>query len=337
MKLNKKLFFSVLVSCLALNLFAEQNDTKNKEWVLDRFNFYFEDDIYTKTDDGYSAGERFSWLYYIPDEDYDIYKLFFMDFGDSHSYVTFALTNQIFTPTDTQRTDLIVDDRPYAGWTYLEAGIHKSSKRHLRSLVLKVGILGPSSLSEDIQNGVHKIIGSDEVMGWDNQLHDELGINLKYTHKWLFESKKMGDFEMAGVPFLSAELGNIAINATGGISARFGYNIPKDFGVSSIDIGADPGIPIYGEYDSMRSKNWSFSVNLLGAGSVVARDIFLDGNTFRDSHSVEKETFVYYGGFGFTLRYKNFVFDFMEIINSKKFKLEKKGHGVGTMVFSWLY
>jgi hypothetical protein len=87
----------------------------------------------------------------------------------------------------------------------------------------------------------------------------------------------------------------------------------------------------------MKSKNWSFSVNLLGAGSVVARDIFLDRNTFRDSHSVEKEPFVYYYGFGFTLRYKNFIFDFIEINNSKKFKLEKKGHGVGTMVFSWLY
>jgi len=70
---------------------------------------------------------------------------------------------------------------------------------------------------------------------------------------------------------------------------------------------------------------------------VVARDIFLDGNTFTESHSVEKESFVYYYAGGFTLRYKKFVFDFLETYNSKKFVLEKKGHGVGTLVMSWLY
>ncbi|NPA60526.1 MAG: lipid A deacylase LpxR family protein [Epsilonproteobacteria bacterium] len=327
--------FLILFLFASVNIYADEK--VDKEWILDRFNFYFEDDIYNKTDDGYSAGERLSLLYFIPEEDYRIYDLFSMDFGNSYSYITFALTNQIFTPTDTQRTDLIVDDRPYAGWTYFEAGIHKSSKKHLRSLVLKVGVLGSLSFSQDIQNGVHSIIGSHEVKGWNNQLDNELGINLKYTHKWLFQTKKIGGFEISGVPFLSAEAGNIAINATAGVSARFGYNIPKDFGVSSIDIGADPGIPIYGQYQNMKSESWSFSINLLGAGSAVARDIFLDGNTFSDSHSVEKENFVYYYGFGFTLRYKNFVLDFIEINNSKKFKLEKKGHGVGTLVFSWLY
>jgi len=33
------------------------------EWKLHRFNVYFEDDIYSQTDDEYSAGERFTWLY----------------------------------------------------------------------------------------------------------------------------------------------------------------------------------------------------------------------------------------------------------------------------------
>ena len=333
--MKKILIIIAIVSAISLSLNASEET--DDSWIFDRFSFYFEDDIYTQTDDGYSAGERFSFLYYIPNEDYLIYDALFLNFGDTYSYFTFAITNQIFTPTDTQRSDLIVDDRPYAGWTYLEAGIHKSSKNHLRSLSLQIGIVGKESLSEDIQNGVHKIIGSKHVYGWDNQLNNELGVNLKYTHKWLFNLKNKSSFEAHIVPFISGELGNIATKLTSGASARFGWNIPKDFGVSSIDIGADPGIPIYGEYKNMRKKAWSFSFNLLGAGSAVGRDIFLDGNTFSDSHSVEKETFVYYFGFGFTARYKNFVFDFIEINNSKKFKSESKGHGVGTMVVSWLF
>ena len=87
----------------------------------------------------------------------------------------------------------------------------------------------------------------------------------------------------------------------------------------------------------MKKSLRSFSFNLLAAGSVIERDIFLDGNKFKNSHSVEKEDFVYYYGFGLTARYKNFVFDFIEIYNSKRFKKETQGHGVGTMVFSWLF
>jgi len=324
-------------SVLLCSLLFSSSLLAEEQWILDRFNFYFEDDIYTQTDDGYSAGERLALLYFIENEDYAIYDALFLDVGDTHSYCTLALTNQIFTPTDTQSTALQVDDRPYAGWTYVDIGIHKSSKRHLRSLSLKVGMVGPASGSEHIQNSVHKWIDSDTAKGWDNQLHNELGVNLKYAHKWCMASDFQSNLEWSIIPFVSAELGNVAINALGGFNARFGYDIPKDFGVSSIDIGGEPGIPIYDEYQRMKSQKWSFSFNVTASGSAVARDIFLDGNTFSSSHSVEKENYIYYYGLGFTVRYKSFVFDFLEVHNSERFKKENKGHGVGTMVFSWLF
>jgi len=329
------LFFIFLQPYLVAQ--EDVNSTKSgPSWNLERFSFYFENDIYTKTDGGYTAGERFSFLYLINDE-YSIYDTVFSNMQKTDKYFTLALSNQIFTPTDTEETDLIVDDRPYAGWTYLEFGIHKSSKNNLRSLNLKVGAIGKISMSQEIQNGFHEIIGNSDVKGWGNQLNNELGVNLKYTHKLLYDLDTKGNFESSIIPFVSAELGNVAINTTVGANARFGWNIPRDFGVSSIDIGADPGIPIYGEYENNKKTLWSFSINLNIAGSVVARDIFLDGNTFSDSHSVEKENFVYYTGIGFTYRYKNFVFDFIEIYNSKKFKLEDGGHGVGTLVCSWVF
>jgi hypothetical protein len=325
----------IIILTLFVSLQASQKSLN--KWEFERFNFYFEDDVYTKTDDGYSAGERLSFLYNISNEDYLIYDALFMDFGETNSYFTFAITNQIFTPTDTQTTELIEDDRPYAGWTYLEGAIHKSSKTHLRSLSLQIGMIGKASFSEEIQNGVHKMLGSEHVNGWHNQLENELGINLKYTHKRKLDMVKRGVFEAHMIPFVSAELGNIATNITAGVSNRVGYNIQQDFGVSSINIGADPGIPAYGALENIKKRHWSFSLNLIGAVSAVARDIFLDGNTFVDSHSVDKENFVYYYGFGFTLRYKKFLLDFMQVTNSKKFKEQPKSHGVGTIIISWLF
>ena len=327
------IFFSLIL--ISVSLYA--SDKSDKDWILDRVNIYFENDTFTQTDSGYTGGGRLSALYFIPQEDYFIYDLFFLDFGETNSYFTFAISNQIFTPNDISETQLIVDDRPYAGWSFLEAGIHKSSTNNLRSLSLKVGVIGPASHSDDIQKGIHETIGSEYIDGWDNQLKNEVGVNLKYTHKWLHKTASIGDFEISVVPFISTEVGNVAINATAGASWRLGYNIPKDFGVSSIDIGADPGIPVYNEYENVKKSVWSFSFNLIAAGSVIGKDIFLDGNTFSDSHSVEKEDLVHYYGFGLTYRYKNFVFDFIEVYNSRKFKKETKGHGVGTMVFSWLF
>ncbi len=331
------LYSKLVIVCLLLVLPLQASDAGDDESRLDRFGFYFENDVYSSTDDGYSAGERLSWLYFVPQERYPIYDILFLDFGKTNSYFTFALTNQIFTPTDTQTVELIVDDRPYAGWTYLEAGIHKSSSKHLVSFLIKIGVIGEASFSEELQNSIHKVIGNRTVKGWHNQLNNEVGINAKVTHKLLFETKSLDRFGISFVPFVSGEFGNIAINTTVGASWRFGYNIPKDFGVSSIDIGADPGIPIYGEHRYSKNNPISFSFNVLAAGSAVARDAFLDGNMFSSSHSVDKKSLVGYVGFGFTFRYDRFLFDFIEVHNSKKFKKERRGHGVGTMIFSWLF
>ncbi|WP_455757234.1 lipid A deacylase LpxR family protein [Sulfurimonas sp.] len=326
-----------LLNLLIMALLSSTLIAEDKDWILDRINIYTENDVFTGTDDSYSSGESFNFLFFIPEEDYMVYDLLGYSDVETYSYFTFALTNQIYTPTDVLATALIPTDRPYAGWSYLEGAMHKASKSELRSLSLQVGIVGPSSYSEEMQDIVHQVIDSSQVNGWGNQLKNELGVNLKYTQKWRYQSEGSDYFESSIIPFASAELGNIAINATAGFTTRIGWNIPKDFGVSSIDIGADPGIPVKGEFKNMKKLPWSFSFNIAAAGSAVARDIFLDGNTFKDSHSVDKKTFVGYYGFGFTTRYKNFVVDFMEVHNSKQFKGEKRSHAVGNLIVSWLF
>ena len=168
MRIIYKVLLSLILFSFTTVLSATETIENNRSnsWHFDRFNFYFEDDIYSQTDDDYSAGERLSVLYFIENEDYALYKLLFWDFDKTYSYATFSLTNQIFTPTDTDATELIEDDRPYAGWTYFEAGMHKTSNNHLRTLLLKVGVIGEYAFSERLQNGVHELIHNDPAMGW---------------------------------------------------------------------------------------------------------------------------------------------------------------------------
>ena len=178
---------------------------------------------------------------------------------------------------------------------------------------------------------------SEPPMGWDNQLQNELGVNLRYVHKWRFTPRSFYDIETAFIPFTEGDLGNVSIMTSAGLAMRIGWNIPKDFGVTSLTTGGDVGIPVHDEYREMLKRAWSFSFNLSGSGTAVLRNISLDGNTFEQSHSVEKKYFVGLLGYGFSLRYKSFMLEYIKNVSSKQFKQENKPHGVGTVVGSWLF
>src|SRR3546814_20915952 len=79
----------------------------------------------------------------------------------------------IYTPTDHTRADLIEDDRPYAAALMASFGYNARNGDRLRTTQLRVGIVGPSAQGKQVQNGWHKIIGTERFEGWDNQLHDE--------------------------------------------------------------------------------------------------------------------------------------------------------------------
>lgn len=84
----------------------------------------------------------------------------------------------IFTPEDKRRSDFIVDDRPYAGWLYGGLALLADTGKELDTFELNIGVVGPSSGGEWVQDNVHRTIGSTKAAGWDNQLEDELGVVL---------------------------------------------------------------------------------------------------------------------------------------------------------------
>ncbi len=339
LKMKKSLASVILMLVLPMSLLSDKLEKidMSENWEFNRFNVFFENDLFSTTDAQYSSGEKFSLIYHVINQANPLYDILFLDNGEYDAYVSFSLVNQMYTPADLTETALIEDDRPYTGWTYFEYGLHKSSQTDLRTLYLHVGMVGPASKTEEIQEIIHKMTNSTLPKGWNNQLKNELGINLKYVRKWRFVPQSEGSFESSFIPFVQADLGNITTGATAGLSVRFGWNIPKDFGVSTINAGGEVGVVVLDECENMKREKWSFSFNLNGYGSAVVHDIFLDGNTFKDSHSVDKENFVAYLGFGFTARYENIVLDFMQTKSTPKFTLEDEIHTVGTVVLSWLY
>lgn len=225
----------------------------------------------------------------------------------SENYYIVTLTQQIYTPEDIENPELIEEDRPYAGWAHLTFAIAKNSGRDLEMTVLDFGVIGEKSFAADTQIWLHELIGSDDPNGWEHQLNDEIGINLTHARARNF---RVEDERFAAdiTPYVIGSIGNVNTSVTTGVMARFGLNVPDDN-----VLGFEPA----NEEDETRLYGFA-TIN----ASYVARDIFLDGNTFSDSHSVEKNNFVGRAAVGVAYKYGNFEFSYAYGITSEQFKTQ---------------
>ena len=76
-----------------------------------------------------------------------------------------------------------------------------------------------------------------------------------------------------------------------GFELRAGNGLPNDFGTSPIRSAGDSNAPLE-DIAKRRFSAGGLHVFISADARLVARDIFLDGNTFAASHSVNKEIVV---------------------------------------------
>lgn len=312
------------------------------------WSFYFENDLFGGTDQRYTNGVRIGWtspaLERFADENSigalgGLADELWMGHGKYERNVALTLGQAMYTPTDITRSDLIVNDRPYAGWLYLGVGFIWKNEHMRDSLVLNMGVVGPASLAEETQRLVHEARGILTPRGWDNQLHNEFGIALAYEHMWRIREKHdFSSWDWDVLPYLGVTLGNVATNARAGAELRFGYNLPNDFGTAAIDPAVTTPTPLEAPG---RRKNWYLPAGahffVRAEGRAVARDIFLDGNTFQASHSVDKEPFVGDLAAGISLNWKNTALTYSYVIRSREFKGQTDAQVFGSIMLSWTF
>ncbi|NEK92333.1 MAG: lipid A deacylase LpxR family protein, partial [Xanthomonas euvesicatoria] len=79
-----------------------------------------------------------------------------------------------------------------------------------------------------------------------------------------------------------------ATHLNAGGEVRFGWKLPDDFGSTPTRPAGENTAPSR----LGRASGWSGHLFLTTDARWVLRDITLDGNTFRNSHSVDKRPFV---------------------------------------------
>jgi len=344
--ISAKLLFIFFVCCIVIPPWqarAEDDVARPTSTMT----LYFENDTFYDTDRQYTHGMKLSWVSsdltenrdtpLVPEWSYPlIERLPFVNKPGYRRSVSFSLGQSIYTPDDIARSDLITNDRPYAGMTYLAVGVHGKDDGQMDTLEFDVGIVGPHSYVEAGQKVYHRGIAAPDPQGWEHQLRDEPILNVFFERKWRLLRTEYGrGFGFDCIPYIGGGIGNAFTGANVGGEIRFGWNLPNDFGTYIIRPGSDGNAP-FDSTDPRLSRPRRCGVHLFLAttGTAVARNILLDGNTFRDSHSVDKKHFVacFVGGAGITAG--RFKITYSHVYQTKEFKAQEKNQQYGSISVS---
>lgn len=280
----------------------------------DSITLEMENDVLNGFDRYYTHGTRISYFEQTPEWADELMDKFAFFNKPRQKQFGIAIGQSIYTPHDITTPNLLENERPYGGWLYGGFILKSIGTNNINYLETDIGIVGPHSYAEDVQTWFHENTGNKKPMGWDNQLNDELGINIVYKHKWKKDAFKIGDFGGQFCPHVGGSLGNVFTYLNGGGEVRLGYNLPNDFLMPS---NVEPTF-------IHRKKNKTFAFLSTGVdGRVVAQNIFLDGNTFSQSHSVDKENIVGDWKTGASVGIGSLRIEFLHVVRSKEFHVQK--------------
>lgn len=248
----------------------------------------------------------------------------------------FALSHVIFTPEDIHTPAADSLDRPYAAWLAVSGTVTASDEDTQDTLQVNLGIVGPSAGGEFIQNNWHKVIGLDQALGWESQLRDEPGIEIigQRLQTWPGPELPMG-LETDFGAHITGALGNVRTYAGGGMTARIGWDLDSSFGPPRIR----PALSGAGEFIPGTVEDPLGGYIFVGGDvRAVARDMFLDGNLWRDGPRVDdRRTVVADLQIGAAVHYQNVQVAFTIVNRTEQFKRQKGPQRFGAISLSFAH
>lgn len=346
----------LIIICLAMIFTTvSANDTPavsgKDAWTA---SLMFENDLFGNTDQNYTNGIKLTLI--SPDltkfADTDKFRSW-IDWWDNRipfiyqgkpegpviKSIAISVGQNIYTPQDLQTTTLIKDDRPYAGWLYFGTAFHTKTPKRLDTVELQLGVVGSFSLAEEAQNFVHKVRDISTAKGWDNQLNNEPAFALIYEQKRRIRPENFYDhFGYDVIVNAGGALGTVYTYGNLGAETRLGWNIPADFGTSLIRPGGDTNAPVDSS-DPRLARQGEFSAYVFAAvtGRVMLRDIFLDGNTFSSSHSIDKRYLVGDLILGASTILGGVKFSYAQVFRTREFIGQDHNQNFGSISMSFTF
>lgn len=261
--------------------------------AVDWLSFTWDNDVFVGEDDGYTNGGFWTWfdtgrrdgkppepgwvlkplLWSMSKEPDPVYRVSAHTFG-----------HMMVTPEDITRSNPDPDDLPYAGLVYYLNSHLQVYEDYADLASVTVGLVGPNSGADTLQKFTHKhLSGADEPRGWHTQLDDEWVFRFSRNRVWRqWESNRFDFLFAAGL-----SVGTLESSLGGYFMYRYGTNLAQSYATAAYH-GSRAINPV------ALNGGWHVYVGL--GARYVPNLIFTDGNTFKDSRSVEVDR----GKAGFT-------------------------------------
>ena len=317
MRLGQLCLYTLLFTVIAPYASAQDYDKNYLSLSVEN------DNLGGGTDRYYTSGVRATWfdskINVPPIIDILAEKIPTFDLDD-RTATFYTLGHNIYTPEDIRIAPQPQNDRPWAAFLYGSVGLANVTDNgdypaHIDELEFTLGIVGPEALGEQTQKFVHKYVShSPKPRGWRNQLDFEPGIVISWQRRipyaLTYDTKH---FHARVEPNISVSLGNIRTNAGAGATLVLGSSKHQD-----TPQRVRPAIPGTGVFFTEKNKlNWQVFAGL--DARLIGRDIFLDGNSFSSSHSVNKKYVVGDASAGFSLTYDDYRLSYTLNTRSKEF------------------
>lgn len=237
-------------------------------------NVAWDNDLLTGSDKGYTNGLRLSWLSTAAEQNDECKTCVVAGLRDGFSWlpgvgspgsrhaVAVSLRQMMVTPENIEAAAPQYDDIPYMGYLSVESFLYSWNHTRMTGYGITAGIIGPDSGAERAQKWVHKISGSTDPQGWDNQLGTDIvgGLHVTHAHRFLVLGEKQA-IRNEFVWGASAQASTFLSNAMLGIFWRAGRNLPGNFVPEYAGLSSSIGLP--GLLDTT-GKGWSVFAGLIG-------------------------------------------------------------------------
>ena len=297
------------------------------------FNLVSENDSYVTVsgDRHYTNGVYFSWTSDRNPDAVDFARYLMLPAaGDASWRHGYFLGQAIFTPENLTAFTPPANDRPYAGWLFAGARLYRDDGDRLDKIEATLGVVGPMALGGDVQKFWHAafIPNAGPINGWHAQLRDEPGLVLSGQRIWRVPLAD-GLLQAEALPEANISVGNIYDYAGLGGMLRLGHNLNADWGPPRI-APAQQG----SDFQDIESFAWY----VYGGGEMraMARNLFLDGNSFHSGPSVSKKALVGDANVGAALLFPHIRITAGYTLRGKEFRGQKGNDEIGSLTVSFI-
>lgn len=279
-------FYFLAVLFLCFPVISQANVDSNKRAFA---SLVFENDSFFRDDGLYSSGLFLNWGYNhvdaLDDKNLPTWIAYLaqkthLPSAEHKQYsISYGFGQQLQTATDISVEELVEEDAPYVGLLAWEVSLLANDKHVSDEVGLIIGAVGPMAGAEFVQSLVHDFTGGREPQGWEHQINNEFVFRVQTRRIWRLYEADFGRTEFDLLTGLDGGLGNLRSDISTGVGIRFGQKLTENFSSATV-------FPVQ-KFNSLNSSPYGWYVFANISASYVANDIFINGNTFQDSHSVD--------------------------------------------------